>query len=170
MKRTGVAFAVATIFAMSWLPVQAEDYKFTALFIFNFAKYIDWPSQDGDFVIGVLGNDPIIDELKTIAGTADLNGRKMVVKKFSSAGQVEKCGILYVTPGQSDSLSPMVNKFGQSGVLIVTNKPGLAEAGAAINLAMIDGKQRYEINTASLKKSGLSAKPVLFKIGKVIGS
>jgi hypothetical protein len=53
-------------------------------------------------------------------------------------------------------------------VLIVTNKKGLASAGSPINLAMVDGKQRYEINTESLKKTGLKAKPVLFKLGTVV--
>ena len=47
------------------LTAKAQDEKFKALFMYNFTKYIEWPQskQTGDFVIGVVGGSPIIDEL-----------------------------------------------------------------------------------------------------------
>jgi len=151
--------------------LRAEDYKFTALFVMNFAKYVDWPAEvaSGDFVITVVGNDPIIDELKTIAEKTTIGAQKLVIRKAESVDQIEPSRIVYISPGKSAQLSNALAKFA-SGVLVVTNGKGLAEQGAAINLVEIDGKQRYEINTDGFKKSGLGAKPVLFKLGKVLGS
>jgi hypothetical protein len=165
MRRLLLSFAVL-LFGAGW--IHAQDAKFNSLFIVNFAKYVEWPSASGDFVITVLGEDPVIDELKYIAEKTSIGEQKLTVTKCNTSEQIGKCNIVYVTPGKSNTLATVVAKFGGSNVLIVTNKEGLAAAGAAINLAMIDGKQRYEINQESLKKSGLVAKPVLFKLGKAI--
>ncbi len=150
------------------LAARGEDVRFTALFVFNFAKSVEWPSQEGDFVFGVVGTDPVAEELSIIAGKTKLGAQSIVVKTFENAETAETCNVLYVSPGQSGSLGTLLEKFGGNHVLVVTNKKGLAEAGAPINLAQIDGKQRYEINTKSLKKTGLVAKPVLFKLGTVV--
>jgi hypothetical protein len=50
----------------------------------------------------------------------------------------------------------------------VTQKDGLGKEGASINMVYLNGKLTFEINVACLKKGGLSAKPVLFKLGTVI--
>jgi hypothetical protein len=164
---------IALLTAMSGLlycsTSAAQDAKFTALFIVNFAKYVEWPGTSGDFVVTVLGDDGVTDELKTIAEKTKIGEQPMSVGSSKTPEQAGKCNIIYVTPGKSDALPAVISKYASGGVLIVTNGKGLAEKGAAINLSMIDGKQRYEINPEGIKKSGLVAKPVLFKLGKVIG-
>jgi len=118
-----------------------------------------------EFTITVLGDDPIFEELKTIgAKSEDL---KITVKKTLSLDQVNRCNILYISPDKSNLLQAAINKF-SANTLIVTSKDGLGKAGSAINLIMIDGKLKFEINPESLKKSSLKAKPALFKLGKAI--
>jgi hypothetical protein len=162
---------VLILFALLGLS-HGQDAKFTALFITNFARYIEWPSEQsrGDFVVTVLGNDQVTEELKIIAEKTMVGEQRLVIRKCLTTEALEKSHIIYVAPEKSECLAGVLEKFGSGPTLIVTNKKGLAQAGAAINLAMIAGKQRYEINPASLKKSGLGAKPVLFKLGTVIGS
>jgi hypothetical protein len=151
------------------IPVFAQDVKFTALLIVNFAKYVGWPvdSQKGDFVITVLGDDPVVEELQAAGQNTAIGDQKIVVKKALSLDRVERCNILYISPDKSNSLTSALGKFPAS-TLVVTNKDGLAKEGSGINIVMIDGKMRFEINVESLKKSGLTAKPVLFKLGKSV--
>ena len=153
------------------LPARAEDAKFTALFVMNFAKYVEWPAegQSGGIVITVLGEGAIVDELKTVASKTTAGERKLAVRQVAKLDDVGSTHILYLCPGKSDQLADALKKY-PSGVLVVTNGKGLGEKGAPINLVEIEGKQRYEINTEAMKKCGLSAKPVLFKLGKVVGS
>jgi hypothetical protein len=160
----------AAVLALSVGGAWAQDHTFTALFIFNFAKCVEWPTTSGDFVIGVLGDDPVTKELQAIAGKTKLGEQSIVIQGFESAEKAGRCNILYVTPGQSGTLASVIEKFGADSVLVVTNKKGLAQAGSPINLVNIDGKLRYEINVDSFKKTGLKAKPVLFKLGTAVGS
>lgn len=145
----------------------AQDAKFTALFVLNFAKCVEWPAQGAELAIGVVGSDPVTDELKVIAQKTKLGSRSIAIRTFDSGEHTERCDILYVSPDKADALAGLLAKF-ETGTLIVSNKKGLAQQGAPINLCMIDGKQRYEINTEALKKTGLKVTPVLFKLGVTI--
>jgi hypothetical protein len=68
---------------------QTADYKFHSVFIYNFTKYIQWPAtqQSGDFVIAVMGNSPVFDELSKITANKTVGTQKIVVKKFNSGGR-----------------------------------------------------------------------------------
>jgi hypothetical protein len=46
-------------------------------------------------------------------------------------------------------------KFKGKGSLIVTEKAGLAKAGAAINFVVAESKQRFEYSEKNAKKAGL---------------
>ncbi len=151
-------------------PSFAQDAKFSALYIINFGKYIGWPAQasSGAFAIAVLGDDPVYNELKTLSADAKIGDQSVTVVKSPSLDKIDKCNILFISPDKSNSLATALGKFASSNTLVVTNKEGLAQLGAAINLVSSGGKLTFEINVESLKKSGLSAKPALFKLGKTI--
>ena len=49
-------------------PPSAIEYQVKAAFLYNFAKFVDWPPetfkrQEAPFVVGVLGNDPFSEVL-----------------------------------------------------------------------------------------------------------
>src|SRR5882757_4448493 len=61
--------------ALSSEPVSKE-YQLKAAFLFNFAKFVEWPPQSfpdagGPIVIGILGGNPFGDELENA-----IQGRK----------------------------------------------------------------------------------------------
>ena len=71
------------------LMASGQQSMFKALFMFNFAKYIEWPNQESksEFIIGVLGNDDIITELKKLAGARKINNKSIVVKSVKSPSE-----------------------------------------------------------------------------------
>jgi hypothetical protein len=148
-----------------------QDYKMLGLYVINFAKYVVWPAEaagQGNFIITVLGDDPIVDQLKSLAAETQVGTQKIIVNKSLSLDKTDKCNILFIAPDKSNQLPGAIAKFSSGNTLIVTRKEGLAREGAAINLVTVDGKLMFEINVDGLKKCGLSAKPVLFKLGRTI--
>ena len=79
--------------------LQSQNEKFKALFVYNFTKNIDWPSSatQGDFVIGILGNTPIYDELIEIAKKKTVVNQKIIVKKFQSESDLKSKPTLIIT-------------------------------------------------------------------------
>ncbi|MDD5673021.1 MAG: YfiR family protein [Chitinivibrionales bacterium] len=167
MKRTLLCSLI--VFCLGCGVSFGQDAKFSALYIINFAKYVGWPSAgSGDFVITVLGDDPAFTQLQSMSAESKIGDQAIVVNKSMNLDKIEKCNILFISQDKSNVLASAQAKFASSNVLIVTNKDGLGQQGAGINLVTIGGKLTFEINVESLKKCGLTAKPALFKLGKTI--
>src|SRR6185436_3628281 len=69
-------------------PMQAQtanEYQVKAAFIFNFAKFIDWPSdafsEGGVLVVGVVGDDPFGSALDQLNGNL-ANGRRLRIRRL----------------------------------------------------------------------------------------
>ena len=125
--------------------LKAQDEKFKALFMYNFTKYIEWPQakQSGDFVIGVIGNSAIVGELETIAQKKTVGAQTIKVKQISSADDVSKLHIVYVTEDKSGEAAALAGKVKGKGVVLITDKPGLAKSTSGINYIKKDGKPNF---------------------------
>jgi hypothetical protein len=143
---------------------QTADYKFHSVFIYNFTKYIQWPAtqQSGDFVIAVVGNSPVFDELSKITVNKMVGTQKIVVKKFGSAGEIDNCQIVFV-PG-AGNFEAVQEKLKDKAVLMITEKPGMARKGSGINFVIQDNKWKFELNEAMTQHAGLKVSKELAKL------
>lgn len=155
---------------ISSLSIKAQNEKFKSLFMYNFTKYIEWPASkhSGDFVIGILGNTPMKKELETIASKKQVGSQPINVKVFNSITDIGSCHILYMPPEKSSSLSSVLKKVNGKGVLVITDKPGLARKGAGINYVLKGGHQDFEINKSAMTTQNLKINSALFSLGTVV--
>lgn len=156
------------LFIVSTASAQSE--KLHTVFIYNFTKHIEWPAEyrDGNFVIGVLGNSPIINELKTLASARNVSGQPMEVKKFTDVDDITQCHILYIPQDQSDEIGAVLEKVKDYNTLIVTDKKGLARAGSAINFLVDGSKQKFELNKSNATKYGLKVSSDLERLAIIV--
>lgn len=153
------------------LPVaRAQDAKFKALFMYNFTKYLEWPSekQKGDFVIGVYGNSPIVEELMVISQKKQVGSQKIVVKRVTSPAEFSSCNILYVPESRSAKIEEIASNCKGKGTALITDKPGLAQAISGINYVMVNGRQNFEINKGHLESQGIKVNSALLSLGIAI--
>lgn len=149
---------------------HAQDEKFKALFMYNFTKYLEWPSnkQSGDFVIGVYGNSPIIGELNIIAQKRKVGAQQIAVKRVTDVSEFKDCNIIYVPENKSVKVAEITEQCSEKGVVLITDKPGLANTHSGINYVKVDGKQNFEINKRILESQGIKVNSVLLSLGIVI--
>src|ERR1700736_3068141 len=95
LRRLAVLIAVVSM-TLNWTAsagAQAGDgsdsseYLIKAGFIYNFAKFVEWPSTafaepDSPIVIGVLGTDPFGDIIDRIVEDKKIGSRGFVVKRL----------------------------------------------------------------------------------------
>lgn len=147
---------------------QQTDYKAYSLFVYNFMKYTEWSGDaaKGDFVIGVLGDSPIMKELNTLASSKKLKGRNIVVKKFTTAEECSGCHLLYVASGKSSMLKGLREALKTKPVLIVGEREGLANKGAGISFVTLeDDTLKFDINKKEIEQHGLKVASQLIQLG-----
>lgn len=120
----------------------------------NFTKLVEWPQsyRQGNFVVGVVGESPLYNELVKMSKTKKVANQSLEVKKFDSANDVSKCHIIYVSRDESESLSSVLNKVKSNSTLIISEKQGLVDKGAGINFIVKDNRQKFELNKKNVEK------------------
>lgn len=169
MKISKIIFGILVMTVIPFM-AKSQDYRIHSVFIYNFTKYIQWPSSDqnGDFVIGVLGNSPMVASLEKLAAERKIGTRSMVVKKFSSVDQISKCHMLFIPDRQSSDLEAAIAKISGQSTLVMTERSGLGMKGSGINFITVDGKQKFELNKAATEKAQLKVSNELTSLAIVI--
>lgn len=151
---------------------ESLEYSVKAAFIYNFAKFIEWPAgsfeEDDPIVIGVLGRDSFTAVLdKTVAGKT-VRERKIEVKPISSAEEALKCHILFIGETDIITMTGIIEDLDRTPVLTVSDLGKFAERGGMIQLEMDQGRVRFEINLAATERVGLKPSSQLLKLARII--
>lgn len=155
---------------------QSEiDYK--ADFIVKVADYVTWPADaktdtSGAIVIAVLGESPLLPQLKALVKKKSDNGQKMVVKTVSMADDLTACQILFVTTEDKTELASVLKKIKNAPVLTVADAYYFARYGMMINFYTeeVKGKDKikFEVNTMTMGFVGLKMSSKLLKLATII--
>jgi hypothetical protein len=152
-------------------PGFSQTHKFQSVFMFSFTRYVQWPDayNQGDFEIMVLGDSPILDELKTMSQTKKVSGdRSIKVTKIGAISEIKKCNILYIPASKSSQIENILAKVSNQSILIVTEEAGLGAKGSNINFIVKDGKLAFELNQASIAKQNLKISNELSRLAIMI--
>ena len=166
LMKKGLLLAVILLFCgLS----QAQNYKQHPLFIYSFTRYVQWPEgySQGDFEILVLGDSPIMEELKVLTNKK-VGDRAIKVVKINGVSEIRKCNMLFVPADKSDKLAEILLKIDTQSVLLMTEQAGLGTQGSCINFIIKDGRLAFELNQAAFTKRNLKASNELTRIATMI--
>jgi hypothetical protein len=162
----GTAFKPATT-----QPKMDTNAKIKAVFIYNFTKYIEWPSEykSGEFTIGILGeNQALFDELDKMSKVKKVSNQSFSIRSFSTVGEVDSPHILYIPSSNTEKLSEAVTKLRNKSTLIVTEKPGMAKQGSTINFIVVGNRQKFELNKSNAEKHKLKVAQALENLAVLV--
>jgi hypothetical protein len=149
---------------------QEADYRAYTLFLYNFMKYVEWPSTEGDFVIGVPGDSPIKKELEVLAKNKKAKGRQIVVINIVNPTDALLCNMVFIPASKSVELKPILEKVKDKSILVVAEREGLARKGAGISFVIDDDDAlKFDINKSVLDSHSLKVANILLGLGVLVG-
>jgi len=169
----------------SWADAQAQDladsseYLIKAGFIFNFAKFVEWPAaafaqQESPIVIGVLGTDPFGSIIDRIVEDKKIGTRGFVVKRLKWSKELKDLKdlrdvkILFVSSSEKAHIDEIVQLVKGLPILTVGETPGFAERGGMIRFTLEDNRVRFEINVEAAREADLNISSRLLTLAKII--
>jgi len=176
---------IALSVSLSWAPgalaqgrdsSDSSEYLIKAGFIFNFAKFVDWPpttfaQADSPIVIGILGTDPFGAIIDQIVQDKKIGGRGFVVKRLkwgADPKDLRECKILFVGASERAHIDELVQIVRGLPILTVGETPGFAEHGGVIRLVLEDNKVRFEVNVEAARQAGLTISSRLLTLARII--
>ena len=147
----------------------ANEYQVKAAFLFNFAKFVSWPAQafrdaNTPLVIGVLGRDPFGSHLDDTVRGERINNRQLVVRRYHSAAEIDKCHVLFISRSESDRLDQIVAALQHRTLLIVTDAEG-GKRGVIIRFITEGNRIRFKIDAEAAKAANLTISSKLLRLG-----
>jgi hypothetical protein len=150
---------------------QTVDIKKSALFVFNFTKYIDWP-DDGfqEFSIGVFGDQAALTEFQKQAYYKKYGQLGIKVKLCSKPSDTRDCQLIYISKAYMPKSKSIIAFISDKPILIITEGEGQTKAsGAHISIFQQNDKSSktsFEISKKNIENSNLKVSSQLLNIGK----
>lgn len=164
-KMRFIAFWLLTALLFS-SNVYSQQSKFKALILYNITKYIEWPNiKNQEFIITVVNNKSLSNELRTIAKTKGIGNSKLVVKDVSDLNSVTDCQIIYVSSKNSEELKHCLEKSKNKNILVVTEMDNGCKQGAGINIISKSGRINFEVSRKNIVSKGLTLSSQLISLG-----
>jgi hypothetical protein len=184
LRRLGILIVALSV-SLSWAPgalaqdrdsSNSSEYLIKAGFIFNFAKFVEWPpttfaQADSPIVIGILGTDPFGAIIDQIVQDKKIGARGFVVKRLkwgADPKDLRECKILFVSASERAHIDELVQIVRGLPILTVGETPGFAERGGVIRLVLEDNKVRFEVNVEAARQAGLTISSRLLTLARII--
>ena len=145
-----------------------REYRIKAAFLYNFVKFVEWPSEafednDETLILGIFGDDLFGAALHSLSGKT-VKERRLTIKRFDSLLDLDPCHILFMASAAPEQLEKALESLEGSNVLTVGEMRSFAQMGGIINFVVRNNKIRFEINLGAGKRAGLMISSQLLKL------
>jgi len=149
------------------------EYQLKAAFLFNFAKFIDWPessfaSPHSDFAICILGADPFGRAMDELLQDKMVANRRVSVERYRQVTEARHCQVIFVSASEKPRVHEILEGLRGTNTLAVGETDGFAAAGGAIQFAIEDNRVRFLINTTAADRAGLRVSSKLLSLARVV--
>ena len=149
-------------------PGASLEYQVKAAFLFNFTKFVQWPSTafadaNSPFLICIFGSDPFGRALDDIIEGESVQGHKITVQRINTETP-QACHVLY----SSENTMPPWSIPASSSVLTVGEGDRILSHGGVIAFVIDNGRVRFDISVKAASKQGLKLSSKLLSVARNI--
>jgi hypothetical protein len=172
-SRLVTVMLVAGWFAVNGWGQAIEEYQVKAAFLYNFAKFVEWPSQTfltskDPITVCVLGHNPFGNALEEVIHGKSIDGRSFAYRQVSDAESASACQILFVSSVEGKRFRSLCANLRPAGILTVGEAPGFAADGGVINFKLDGGHVRFEINVDAAEREQLHISSKLLSLAQIV--
>jgi uncharacterized protein DUF4154 len=153
--------------------VRASASDVQAVFLFNFAQFVDWPADafpdaHAPFVIGILGKDPFGNFLdETVRGEA-VRGRPFEVSRYRRPEEIQNCQILFIGASETKRLEEILASLKTRPILTVSNGDDFAGPGGIVRFIVEQSRVRLSIDLEAAQTARLMFSSKLLRSAAIV--
>ena len=138
------------------------EYRVKAAYLFNFAKFVEWPAAAGPITICVAGRNVFGEALSETIRGETINGRPLAVRVIiePEAG----CQIVFVPRGAAAAVYLAAARTSPS--LTVGESPDFIEQGGIVNFTLEGANVRFQIDSEAAERAGLRISSRLLRLAR----
>jgi hypothetical protein len=151
----------------------ADEYQVKAAYMYNFAKFVDWPAQTFDspvqpILFCVLGSTPLSPALRDALAGKVVDRRPLIFRTLTDSKQAGKCQVLFVSSTDTKHLRQTLDAVKSLNVLTVGEVENFTNEGGIVRFVLEAGRVRLEFNVDAAADANLHVSSKLLSLGKVV--
>lgn len=149
----------------------ASETEVKAAFLYNLAKFVEWPatafaSETAPLRVAVLGDEEFTAKLATLLSDKKAHGRAFEVKRIVNPQEAKNFHIAFIPSTESKRAILVLDAVKKAPVLTAGESDEFIEFGGMINLYFEDSQLRFEINAEAAEKVKLVISSKLLRLNK----
>lgn len=154
--------------------VRASEYQVKAVFLFNFAQFVEWPpaafpDSQTPIVLGILGDDPFGEFLDETVRGETVNGRAFAVQRYHAIEDISTCHILFISQSERPRMEQTLARLKDRSTLTVGDGDGFTQRGGMIRFITEENRVRLRINVGATRAANLTISSKLLRAADVVG-
>lgn len=152
----------------------ASELEVKAAFLYNTAKFVDWPtnafpSDSAPLRVAVFGDDEFMVKLSALLADKKAHGRPFEVKKITNPQEAKNFHMVFIAAAESKRALLVLDAVKKSPVLTIGESDEFLDYGGMIMIYFEDAQLRFEINAEPAEKVKLAISSLLLRLGKKKG-
>lgn len=150
-----------------------EDSRVKAAYLYNFAKFVEWPpkafrSPEDPTVICVVGDERTSDVLESGLSGKRAGGKLVEARRPDSSSGIRSCHVLFIGFSDKQRITQLLKQLQGASVLTVGQSDQFLALGGMINLALKDSRIELEIDPDASSAAGLKISSRLLMVGRLV--
>jgi len=154
-------------------PALAKEFHVKALFLYNFANFVEWPSdafqdKNSALTMCLFGSVPFGGFLEAVNGTR-IRARTLNIIRSSDPSEIQSgCHILFVGTDRLELVEQLFKNLNHLFVLSIGSLDGFTEKGGIVNILRTRDQQKFDINLSKAIANGLLFDSDLLSLARII--
>ena len=154
-----------------------NEYVVKAAFIYNFAKFVEWPPcreygcSEFKLVLGIYGWENLSDRVGKAfnAINGKTVGNKVIsVRYISDPARLMHCQMVYLFSSNETKGKILADRLKGRPILTVSNEETFVHSGGMIELLKVGDKLRFSINRSAAKDASIHIRSQLLKLAREV--
>jgi hypothetical protein len=152
---------------------QPGEHEVKAAFLFNFAKFVEWPAKafpdpNAAVVIGIVGDDPFGDVLPLLVQGQTAQGRRIQIRHFTNENECGDCHLLFLSRSVAGRTGEILRRLQGRPVVTVSEREDFVRQGGMIGFALVDKTVRFDINTKAAEAVAVRLSSKLLAVARSV--
>ena len=156
------------------MPPALSNSALQALYLYNFAKFIEWPekvfaAKQTPLRLCIYGEKP--SDIRQSVGSIEgkqVQGRDVAIRRNATLNELNDCQIVFVPSDEKRWLSEVLRIAHASSALTVSDMDDFVESGGGVGLLTVDRQIRFEFNLDATQAAQLKISSQLLKLARAV--
>ena len=149
-----------------------DEAEIKAAFIYNFAKFVEWPSTalaTTDALQICVPDDKTLDGKLSLLQGREAQGHAIHIRAISSSDELTGCNILFIGAAD-DARGHLLRNVGGLPVLTISDATSFAQQGGMIGLFVESNHVQFAVNRVIAEQSGLKLSARMLQMAHIVQS